>query len=217
MQRTVGVQGASVVALQRLARVENSAFGERRSATTTDPRRITVRSSKAQDAMDHPIGGCMRTEKLMINADSETIAAFSRANAVKAAAALTLVFSLAAISFSAPAHASGRHVTIESLVASGNDPVIDEHDFISAQKSIQAARGAIELERLFWMCDYAATAGILQDDELEMCGAAVEQMKLARFDGDYDKLLAWWRLNKETEHQALFGAGVVGYCAREDA
>ena len=159
----------------------------------------------------------MRTDKLMINADSETIAAINRAIAVKAAAALTVVFSLAVIAVSAPAHASVKHVTSEALVASGNDPVIDKHDFINPQKSIEAARGAIELERLFWMCDYAATAGTLQDNEIEMCGAAIEQVKVARFDGDYDKLLAWWRLNKEAEHQALFGAGVVGYCAREDA
>ena len=156
----------------------------------------------------------MRTDKLMINADSETIAAINRTIAVKAAAALTLVFSFAVIAVRAPAHASVDRVTGEASAASGNDPVIDKHDFINPQKSKEAARGAVELEQLFWMCDYAATAGTLQENEIEMCGAATEQVKVARFDGDYDKLLAWWRVNKEAEHQALFGTGVIGYCAR---
>ena len=49
----------------------------------------------------------MRTDKLLINADSETIAAFNRALTLKAAAALTLVFSFAVIALTAPAHASG--------------------------------------------------------------------------------------------------------------
>ena len=156
----------------------------------------------------------MRTDNLMINDDSETIAAFNRTVTVKAAAALTLVFSFAAIALTAPAHASVNPVGVESAAASSSGPLSDKHDFINPQKSIEAARGAIELERLFWMCDYAATAGTLQDNEIEMCGAATEQLKLSKFDGDSDKLLAWWRASKEAEHQTLLGTRVIGSCAR---
>ena len=77
----------------------------------------------------------MRTDKLMINADSETIAAFNRTVTVKAAAALTLVFSFAAIAVTAPAHASVNPVSVESSAASSSEPLSDKHDFINPQKS----------------------------------------------------------------------------------
>ena len=157
----------------------------------------------------------MRTDKFMTNADSETIAAFNRARIVKAAAALTLGFSLAAIAAAAPAHASLDRVSVEFSAVSSSEPLSDKHDFINPRKSIEAAGGVIELERLFWMCDYAATAGTLQDNEIEMCGAATEQLKLMKFDGDFDKLLAWWRASKEAEHQTLLGTRVIGSCARD--
>ena len=44
----------------------------------------------------------MRTDKLMINTDPETIAAFKRALAFKVAAALTVVFTIAVIAVTAP-------------------------------------------------------------------------------------------------------------------
>lgn len=157
----------------------------------------------------------MRRDKLMINADSETIAAFHRALALKAAAALTLVVSIAVIAATAPAHASVSHESAEFSAASGSDPLTDKHDFINPQNSAEAGSGAIALERLFWMCDYAATAGTLQDNEIEMCGVVTEQLRLSKFEGDFEKLLTWWRLNKETEHQALLGARDIGSCPRD--
>jgi len=159
----------------------------------------------------------MRSDKLMINADSETIAALNRALTLKAAAALTLVVSFAVIAVTAPAHASVSRESAEFSAAFGSDPLTDKHDFINPQKSVAAVSGSLELERLFWMCDYTATAGSMQDNEIEMCGVVTEHMRLAKFDGDSEKLLAWWRLNKETEHQALAGATVIGRCAKGDA
>ncbi|MEO8186703.1 MAG: hypothetical protein ABI580_04980 [Burkholderiaceae bacterium] len=50
----------------------------------------------------------------------------------------------------------------------------------SLTQSVAAVSGAIELERLFWMCDYAAIAGTLLDDEIEMCGVVTEQLRLAK-------------------------------------
>lgn len=156
----------------------------------------------------------MRTHKLMLNADSETIAALNRARNAKAAAALMLVFSLAVIVLTAPARASASQVSIE-LSTGNSEPLMDKHDFINTPKSVEVVTGAKELEQLFWMCDYAATAGTLQNNEIEMCGAVTEQLKLSKFDGDFEKLLAWWRVSKEAEHQVLLGDKVIGSCARD--
>ncbi len=96
------------------------------------------------------------------------------------------------------------------------DPIIDKHDFINPGKSPDAASNTIELEKLFWMCDYAATSGGLEAHEIEMCGAVTQQLQRVKFEDDFDELLAWWRVNKEAQHLALAGAGVIGYCAQGD-
>ena len=96
------------------------------------------------------------------------------------------------------------------------EPIIDRHDFINPLKSADAASGTIELEKLFWMCDYAATSGGLEAHEIEMCGAVTQQLQRVKFEDDFDELLAWWRVNKEAQHLALASAGVIGYCAQGD-
>ncbi|MEO8186704.1 MAG: hypothetical protein ABI580_04985 [Burkholderiaceae bacterium] len=147
----------------------------------------------------------------MINSSPEAMAAVERALPSGATAALLLAAFFAVLAVTTPAQAS-----IESVAAPVSEPLVDKHDFINPQKSAEATDGARELERLFWMCDYAATAGTLEANEVEMCGAATEALQRIKLDGDSEKLLAWWRLNKETEHQALLGAEVTGHCAQGD-
>ena len=35
------------------------------------------------------------------------------------------------------------------------------------------------------------------------CGVITEDLKVKKFNGDFDSMLAWWRQNKAAEHQAL--------------
>jgi len=158
----------------------------------------------------------MRADKLLINADPESIAAFERELPFKAAAALVLVFSFAVMAVSAPAHASVERASTASVAVSAAEPLADRHDFINPQKSTEAASSTVELERLFWMCDYAAGTGTLDAHEIEMCSAATQQIRLAKFAGDSEKLLAWWRLSKDAEHKMLLGTAVIGQCAQGD-
>lgn len=113
-----------------------------------------------------------------------------------------------------------RFLTLPAMVAgalfattAAGEPLIDKHDFINPQKASDE-RATIELEKFFWMCDYSASTGTLDAHEIGVCAAVTEQLRLAKFDGDFDKWLAWWRLNKETQHQALVGAGAIGDCAQ---
>ena len=59
------------------------------------------------------------------------------------------------------------------------------------------------LERAFWICDYAATTRGVSATPVEKCGAVYEQLKTTRFEGDFNQLLLWWRENKPTEHQKI--------------
>ena len=72
----------------------------------------------------------MRTDKMMINADPETIAAFKRALAFKVAAALTVVFSLAVIALTAPAgpNLDASMITSPAIVQPAHESSRDQSD-----------------------------------------------------------------------------------------
>lgn len=59
------------------------------------------------------------------------------------------------------------------------------------------------LERAFWRCDHAATQGLLDGGAAMECSVATEAFKTRRFGGDFAAMLAWWRVHKDTQHQAL--------------
>lgn len=60
-----------------------------------------------------------------------------------------------------------------------------------------------ELEKAFWVCDYAGTNGTASGDQAMMCVAITDELKRTRFDGDFEALVAWWRLNKAARHHEL--------------
>ena len=60
-----------------------------------------------------------------------------------------------------------------------------------------------QLERAFWACDHAASTTGVDGPAGMACGSATEQLKLQKFNGDFEAMLAWWRENKESAHQTL--------------
>jgi len=60
-----------------------------------------------------------------------------------------------------------------------------------------------ELEKAFWVCDYAGTNGTAGGDQAVMCIAITDELKRTKFDGDFDRLVAWWKVNKVARHQEL--------------
>lgn len=65
---------------------------------------------------------------------------------------------------------------------------------------------SIELEKSFWFCDHAATRHGLHPSMAIACSMITEELKTTRFNGDFTAMLAWWRLNKTAQHQALDAA-----------
>ncbi len=66
-----------------------------------------------------------------------------------------------------------------------------------------------ELEQTFWMCDHAAAKGMIDVNHGAVCGAVTDELRREKFDGDFEKLLAWWRLNKAREHHKLDQAHIA--------
>ncbi|HYD93872.1 MAG TPA: hypothetical protein VEC01_01005 [Noviherbaspirillum sp.] len=64
-----------------------------------------------------------------------------------------------------------------------------------------------EVERSYWDCEFTAIQGTIDLDAGAACSAIYEQLKADKFDGDFDRFLAWWRENKERELSARMGPG----------
>jgi hypothetical protein len=81
-------------------------------------------------------------------------------------------------------------------------------------ETLVAAMHPADLEKAFWICDYTATVAGVQATPIALCTAVWHELKQARFGGSFEDLLAWWQLNKATEHAAL-ATSVVAYQAQD--
>jgi hypothetical protein len=77
----------------------------------------------------------------------------------------------------------------------------------SAQTIAATELPLTELEKSFWVCDHAATIGLIDSGTAIACGSLTEVLKQRKFGGDFNVMLTWWRQHKETEHLALAKAG----------
>lgn len=80
----------------------------------------------------------------------------------------------------------------------------------SVEKPASTGKWA-ELEKTFWMCDHAATKGMIDVSQAALCGAITDELRRAKFDGDFEKLLTWWRLKRVAEHQKLDQAHIAQF------
>ena len=60
-----------------------------------------------------------------------------------------------------------------------------------------------QLEDLFWTCDYVATIRGIDATPIPQCTAATRELRRVRFDGSFQRMLAWWRENKPAEHDRI--------------
>lgn len=73
----------------------------------------------------------------------------------------------------------------------------------AAAPTILAGLTVAELERAFWICDWTTTTRVLSADMFTACAAASDELKTRKFDGDFDRMIDWWRKNKSAAHAGL--------------
>jgi hypothetical protein len=69
-----------------------------------------------------------------------------------------------------------------------------------AQANTPAPLSDEALEARFWACDVASTHTVLSAVEGAQCVRWQDELKQRRFDGDFERLLAWWRAHKAEQH-----------------
>jgi hypothetical protein len=118
---------------------------------------------------------------------------------VGSAPAAMIVASLlvaAAVAFQSPAHSTPLDVGTPAEAAAA----------VAATKGHHSAAKIAELEKGFWICDYLGTTRGTEGPHGVACGANFEELKQAKFGGDFDALVDWWRVNKSAQHAALESA-----------
>ena len=112
---------------------------------------------------------------------------------------------------SAPAGYSPRTLLVGALIATvvffqpsahATPNAASAEEVAVTQPAVSAARIA-ELEKGFWICDYLGTTRGTEGPHGVTCGANFEEIKQAKFGGDFEQLVAWWRLHKAAQHKAL--------------
>lgn len=58
-----------------------------------------------------------------------------------------------------------------------------------------------ELETTYWTCDYLASTRGIPPQTSNPCFTVSDELKNAKFGGDFGAMLEWWRRNKAAEHQ----------------
>ncbi|HTR59267.1 MAG TPA: hypothetical protein VMM27_13900 [Casimicrobiaceae bacterium] len=66
---------------------------------------------------------------------------------------------------------------------------------------------SVDLERIFWQCDYVANTFGVGLEEGAYCSAIYDEVKKRKFAGDFAAMLAWWQQNKTVEYAALAARG----------
>ncbi|MBA2548211.1 MAG: hypothetical protein H0V16_07100 [Burkholderiaceae bacterium] len=89
-----------------------------------------------------------------------------------------------------------------------NDVFEEDFPIVDVATSEITSRLA-ELEKAFWICDYIVTTYGVDGSPVTSCGEAYEELKRAKFNGDFDELVAWWGVNKAEQHAALNRADVA--------
>ncbi len=77
----------------------------------------------------------------------------------------------------------------------------------AAPAEVLARANPADLEKAFWICDHAATNHGVGGGMAIACGVITEDLKMKKFNGDFDRMVAWWRQNKAAEHQVLAASG----------
>jgi len=70
-------------------------------------------------------------------------------------------------------------------------------------QEVSVAGATTDLERNFWLCDYAGTVTGVDSGTALACSAITEELKNRKFNGDFEGFVAWWRENKQAEHRAI--------------
>lgn len=93
--------------------------------------------------------------------------------------------------------------TLGALSGSFNVAFAQQSPIPSQGQQARADVPRVTLEHAFWACDYTATVRGVHAAPVALCSAVTEDLKNAKFGGDFEEMLKWWRQHKHSAHQQM--------------
>jgi hypothetical protein len=85
-------------------------------------------------------------------------------------------------------------------LAHGQSPLIFDRAF--AQHLTPA-----QLKHIYLACDLASSSNRLAMQEAMKCSVVSEELKQREFGGDFERMLAWWRTQRQKDEKRTAGSG----------
>lgn len=60
-----------------------------------------------------------------------------------------------------------------------------------------------QLEQVYWICDYTSSLRMLSPNETEYCTSILDQLKIRKFDGNWEEYVKWRNDNKLVEYAKI--------------
>jgi hypothetical protein len=73
---------------------------------------------------------------------------------------------------------------------------------LAAASTVLGDLPLVEVEQVFWDCDFKGTQHILDFDDAHTCSIVFERLKAEKFNSEFDRFMEWWRTNKGREYAA---------------
>ena len=75
--------------------------------------------------------------------------------------------------------------------------LVQGQSLLLADEAIAENLTPAELKHVYLACDKASTSGLLATREAMQCSIVHEELKKRVFGGDFDRMLAWWKEERE--------------------
>ena len=79
----------------------------------------------------------------------------------------------------------------------------DRRNVPSAHEAVNSTHSMAALEARFWRCDFEATQSMVDQATAADCSQATEELRMAKFNGDFNAMLDWWRQHRSVAHRAV--------------
>jgi hypothetical protein len=86
-------------------------------------------------------------------------------------------------------------------------PVAHGQSSLNFDRAFAQHLTAAQLKQIYLACDRASSSTRLSVQEAMKCSVVSEELKQREFGGDFERMLAWWRTQRQKDEERTAGSG----------